>query len=91
MRASELWGYIVGGIGMVVGVLGWLRTGRGDAATQANWMGTVNAKLDHISAELSKLNDIRERVALLETSVRSMHKRMDEHMKYDHKKENMEG
>jgi hypothetical protein len=81
MAASELWGYVAGVIGLVVGVAGWLRTSRGDAATQAAWMGAVNAKLDHISAELSKLSGMSERVALIEASVKSAHKRMDDHLK----------
>lgn len=68
MAASELWAYIVGGAGLLVGAAGFIRNGRGDAATQATWMGMVNAKLDYIAGELTKLNDIRERVAALEST-----------------------
>lgn len=75
--AGELWGYIVGGLGLMVGLAGWLRNGKGDAATQATWMGTVNAKLDHISGELMKLTDIRERVAVLEQDMKTAFIRID--------------
>ncbi|MDR0928961.1 MAG: hypothetical protein LBM74_04525 [Oscillospiraceae bacterium] len=77
MEAGQLWGYIVGGAGALIGVLGWLRTGRGDAAQQAGWMGKVDAKLDHISGELANLKGIHERLALVEASAKSAHKRID--------------
>jgi hypothetical protein len=78
MHASELWGYLVGGVGIAVGLSGWLRSGKGDVATQATWMGAVNAKLDYIASELTKLNDIRERVAVLERDVKTAFRRIDE-------------
>jgi len=78
MGAAELWGYIVGGLGMMIGCAGFVRNGKGDIATQARWMGAVNAKLDHIAEELTKLNDIRERVAALERDMRTAFSRLDE-------------
>lgn len=78
MNATELWGYLVGGIGLAVGLSGWLRNNKGDSAVQATWMGTVNAKLDHIAGELMKLNDIRERVAVLERDMKTAFQRIDE-------------
>lgn len=78
MSANELWAYIAGGIGMLVGIAGFIRSGRGESASQAAWMGTVNAKLDHIAGELMKLNDIRERVAVLERDMKTAFTRIDE-------------
>jgi len=78
MGAAELWGYIIGGVGLLAGLAGWLRNHKGDTATQAVWMGTVNAKLDYIVGELAKLNDIRERVAVLERDVKTAFCRIDE-------------
>lgn len=72
------WGYLVGAIGVLMGLLGWLRNTKGDTSALATWMGTVNAKLDHISNELSKLNDVRERVAMLERYVKTAYNRLDE-------------
>jgi hypothetical protein len=86
MNATELWGYIIGGIGLLVGIAGWLRNHRGDAASQAVWMGTVNAKLDHISIELAKLNGVGERMALIEASNKALHQRINDHLKFDHNK-----
>ena len=77
MGAIDLWGYIVGGLGMIVGCAGFIRNGKGDIATQARWMGAVNAKLDHIAEELTKLNDIRVRVAVLERDLRTAFNRLD--------------
>lgn len=78
MNATEIWGILAGGAGLLVGAAGWIRNARGDTAGQAAWMGTVNAKLDHIAGELMKLNDIRERVAVLERDVRTAFERIDE-------------
>lgn len=61
----------------IIGLLGWTRSTKGDTATQATWMGNVNAKLDNIMSELARLGDVRERVAVAETSLKSLHKRVD--------------
>lgn len=78
MPAEVLWGYIVGVVGLLVGLGGWMRNQRGDTATQATWMGTVNAKLDNIAAELSKMGDVRERVVVLERDMKTAFNKMDE-------------
>jgi len=84
MEANQLWGYIVGAIGLLVGVAGWLRNAKGDTSAQAQWQGAVGAKLDHITLELSRMSDVRERVALVESSAKSLHHRMDEHVRIAH-------
>lgn len=78
MSGGELWGYIIGALGALIGLGGWMRNARGETSTQAAWMGTVNAKLDQIAIELSKLNDVRERIIVLERDVKTAHSRLDE-------------
>ena len=78
MNGTELWGYIAGGIGVMMGLAGWIRNGKGDAATQSAWMGMVNAKLDQIAGDLQKLNGVLERVAVLERDVKTAFMRIDE-------------
>jgi len=78
MNTQEIIGLIVAGIGLMVGAAGWLRNHKGDDTTQGAWMGTVNAKLDHITHELTRFSDIRERIAVLERDMKTVFKKIDE-------------
>ena len=71
-------------IGCFVGLGGWLKGRDGKIATDAEWKGTVNAKLDVIVGinqnvkELDdKINLQDTKIASLESSYKSLHKRVD--------------
>ncbi len=71
-------------IGCFVGLGGWLKGRDGKIATDAEWKGNVNAKLDVIVGinqnvkELDdKINLQDTKIASLESSYKSLHKRVD--------------
>lgn len=73
-------------IGCFVGLGGWLKGRDGKIATDAEWKGTVNAKLDvivgigqNVKEIEDKLDEHNGRITALESSYKSLHKRLDDY------------
>lgn len=87
-------GALIAVIGCLVGLAGWLasRDKRRDA--DSVWRGEVNGKLDGIMGirvQVDKLDEKverqTERIAIVESSAKSAHKRLDEHIGGRHETE----
>ncbi|MBQ8647538.1 MAG: hypothetical protein IJ484_05305 [Oscillospiraceae bacterium] len=75
---------LLGLVGGFVGLAGWLGTRDKQVIGDAEWRGTVNAKLDSILAvkgEVARLeNQVQahgERITAVEESAKQAHKRID--------------
>lgn len=84
MGAEQLWGYIVGGVGLIIGILGWLRNNRSDAKADGVLLaelGYVKAGIDDIKRKQEyqdrQFNEYAERLAKAEASAAQAHKRID--------------
>lgn len=75
-------------IGCFVGLAGWLKSRDGKIANDAEWKGSVNAKLDTIHGDIggvctdirevkAALSDHGERLKAVESSTAQAHKRID--------------
>lgn len=84
MSNPDLLGIIFALVGCFVGLTGWLSGRDKKIANDAEWRGTVNAKLD-IIIDLRKdvaclEEEVRihgERISTVESSVESAHRRLD--------------
>ena len=81
-------GVLIAVIGCLVGVAGWLLNRDKHIASDAEWRGSVNAKLDVIVGIRSDVDRIDhtvsqhgERLSKVEASASQAHKRLDEHLK----------
>jgi len=77
-------GLLIAIIGCAAGIAGWVRKRDGKLTNDAEWRGQVNGKLDVIVGIRNdvdtldkKLDSHTERIAKLEASVSSAHKRLD--------------
>lgn len=73
-------GYLVGAVGALVGLAGWLRNSRGDTAEQARWMGRIDEKLEKIERSLTGLDGIPGRVKAVEDRLKDMERKLERHM-----------
>ena len=81
-------GALIALVGCLVGLAGWLYNRDKRTSEDAEWRGEVNAKLDELlkmKNDLSRM-DVRiegmlERIAKVEASASSAHKRLDEHLR----------
>ena len=71
-------------IGCFVGLGGWLKGRDGKIATDAEWKGTINAKLDVIVGIGQDVKELEDKIIIqdkklgeLEQSCKSAHKRLD--------------
>lgn len=82
-------GALIALVGCFVGLAGWIAGRDKRIASDGEWKGTVNTKLDDIkssvsgtSVELAKINSVLsdhgERITAAEKSTASAHKRIDE-------------
>ncbi len=78
-------GTLIGVIGCMVGVVGWIYNRDKRVAGDAQWRGSVDAKLDLIVGIKSDVADLTctvskhgERITAVEESAASAHKRLDE-------------
>lgn len=78
-------GFLLALVGGFIGLAGWLGGRDKKTAEDAEWRGQVNAKLDVIVGLRSdvdniaaKLDQHSERIAKVEASAASLHKRFDE-------------
>lgn len=78
-------GFLLAILGGFVGLAGWLGGRDKKTADDAEWRGQVNAKLDvivglrsDVDAITAKVDAHSERIAKVEASAASLHKRMDE-------------
>lgn len=74
-------------IGCLVGLAGWMSNRDKHLTNDAEWRGQVNGKLDDIMGirkDVDKLGEKMdhqgERIAVVEASAKSAHKRLDEHI-----------
>ena len=79
---------MIAGIGCLVGLAGWLYNRDKRTSEDAEWRGQINAKLDELlkmKSDLSrmdiKIEGMLERIAKVEASASSAHKRLDEHLR----------
>ena len=78
-------------VGCFVGLAGWLHSRDTKISEDAEWKGTVNAKLDmaiglrkgHDDLQ-EKHNNLTERVGRVEESTKAAHKRIDQIEKMEH-------
>ena len=78
-------GLLISLLGCFVGMAGWLATREKRVAGDAEWRGSVNAKLDVIVGMRDDLNRVEgqvkefgERLAKVESSAAQAHRRIDE-------------
>lgn len=78
-------GALIGVVGCVVGVVGWLYNRDKRVAGDAQWRGSVDAKLDlivgiksDVAGLTTTVNQHGERITAVEESAASAHKRIDE-------------
>ncbi len=78
-------GLLIAVIGCLVGLAGWMRNRDKSVASDAEWRGGVNAKLDIIVGIREDVNDIKitiadhgERISKVESSAAQAHHRIDE-------------
>ena len=81
-------GALIALVGCLVGLAGWLYSRDRRTSEDAEWRGEVNAKLDELlkmKSDLSRMDvrieGILERLAKVEASASSAHKRLDEHLR----------
>ena len=81
-------GALIAGIGCLVGLAGWMYNRDKRTSEDAEWRGQINAKLDELlkmKSDLSrmdiKIEGMLERIAKVEASASSAHKRLDEHLR----------
>lgn len=75
-------------IGCFVGLAGWIKNRDNKISTDSEWKGTVNAKLDIVvgmSGDVKRISEKQDeqgnRITALESSYKSLHKRIDEKFK----------
>lgn len=80
-------GILIAIVGCFVGLAGWLAGRDRKIASDAEWKGTINAKLDVIVGIKEDVCDLEtelhrhgERLTSVEESTKSAHKRIDEHV-----------
>ncbi len=78
-------GSLIGAVGCVVGVVGWLYNRDKRVAGDAQWRGSVDTKLDlivgirsDVTSLTTTVNRHGERITAVEESTASAHKRLDE-------------
>lgn len=83
-------GVLVALVGCFVGLAGWLSARDKRTGDDREWRGAVNAKLDvivGIKTDVERIEKVQgchaERIARVEASSASAHKRLDEHLKGD--------
>lgn len=76
-------------IGSVLGICGWLSSREKTINNEAQWRGNVDAKLDlildlqkDVSEIEAMVKECETRIAIVENSAKSFHRRMDELMKH---------
>lgn len=92
MIDEKVIGWLIGGVGVLVALLGWMRHKRGDVREECTTdagmrldMDYIKRGIDTIQVDLRQMRDavgeLSIRVARVEESAKQAHKRLDEHIK----------